>query len=218
MIFRNIELLPRESLVQTSEVDHADWNYKPILGILQRARFRLVASLMNDMQVGSILEIGYGSGVFFPHLRKHGEDLYGIDIHAKENEVGSSLREYGLAASLVSGSVSDMPYDDNSFDCAVAVSSMEYVEEIDQACEELKRVLKPGAVFVLVTPGSSPILDAGLKILGGEDADSNYGDRREKLIEALDRYFDIQHVRQWPRITLPGLVVYRALRLTVKLP
>lgn len=209
-----IELLPQDALVKTSEVDHAEWNYRPVLSLLQRARFRLIARLLQGMQADKLLDIGYGSGVFFPHLSRHARELYGVDIHDKPEEVTDALKKHDLDATLVSASVSETPFDDNMFDCAVAVSSMEYVVEIEQACQELVRILKPGGSLILVTPGQSAILDFGLKLLGGEDAEDNYGDRRQRLLDSLEKYFRTQAVRHWPPIRLPGLTVYKALSLT----
>lgn len=216
MFLPSIDLLPRELLVQTSEVDHADWNYRPLLGKLQRTRFQLIKALLRDTSGTDLLEVGYGSGVFFPELLKVCDNISGIDPHDKHDEVLAELKKAGMAADLRSGSVSNLPFDDNTFDVVVAVSALEYVEKIDDACEEIIRVLRPGGTVALVTPGKSPILDAGLKLLGDEDADSNYGDRREHLIVALERHFNRQKVKNWPWPGIPGLTVYRALRLVAK--
>jgi len=212
MFLPGIELLPRELLVQTSEVDHADWNYRPLLGKLQRTRFQLIKSLLRDASGTDLLEVGYGSGVFFPELLKVCDHISGIDPHGKQGEVLAELEKAGITADLRSGSVSDMPFDDGSFDVVVAVSALEYVDAIDDACKEIIRVLRPGGSVALVTPGKSPILDAGLKLLGDEDADSNYGDRRENLAEALDRHFTRSEVKRWPWPGIPWLTAYSALR------
>lgn len=216
MFSARIDLLPRELLVQTSDVDHADWNYRPILGILQRVRFRLVKAVLGDMRGDDLLEVGYGSGVFFPELMKVCPQIAGIDPHDKVSEVVNAIGKAGIQADLRSGSVSAMPFGDDSFDVIVAVSALEYVEDIDAACQEITRVLKPGGVLALVTPSKSPVLDFGLKLLGGEDADSNYGDRRENLTAALDEYFARQDVKNWPPPGIPWLTVYRAMRLVPK--
>lgn len=216
MFLPKIELLPKKLLVRTSDVDHADWNYRPVLGKLQRVRFQLVKSLLGTTSRNDLLEVGYGSGVFFPELLTTCKNIYGIDPHTKEREVTESLSNADIVADLRSGSVSDMPFDDDSFDAVVAVSALEYVEDIDRACHEIMRVLRPGGILVLVTPGKSPILDAGLKLLGNEDANSNYGDRRENLLSALDTHFDVQDLKRWPWPGMSWLTVYRALRLVPK--
>ncbi len=216
MFLPRVELLPRELLIQTSPVDHADWNYRPLLGKLQRTRFQLVKSLLNREPADHVLEVGYGSGVFFVELLKTFQRISGIDPHPKATEVVESLKTVDIAADLQSGSVSDMSFPDRSFDAVVAVSALEYVEDIHDACREIIRVLKPRGYLVLVTPGKSPILDAGLKLVGGEDADSNYGGRREKLLMALNEHFSVDRVKRWPWPGLPWFTMYRALRLVPK--
>lgn len=213
MFLPKIELLPRELLVKTSEVDHADWNYRGLLGILQRTRFKLIKSLLDGVSGESLLEVGYGSGVFFPELLKVCGEISGVDPHEKHREVTEKLSTAGIEADLRSGSVSDMDFEDDSFDVVVAVSSIEYVEAIDDACREIIRVMRPGGSFVLVTPGKSPILDAGLRLFGDEDADSNYGDRRENLQNVLDQYFQRERVKRWPWPGIPWLTAYCALKL-----
>ena len=216
MFSSKIALLPKESLVQTSEVDHADWNYRPILGTLQRARFHLIKKLLRDTSCSDLLEVGYGSGVFFPELMKHTRNISGIDIHEFPEEVTAKVADAGIKADLHAGSVCEMPFADNSMDVVVAVSALEYVEEIDVACLEIKRVLRDGGFAAIVTPNKSPILDFGLKILGGEDADGNYGNRRERMAEALERHFDVAAIKRWPWPGLPWFTVYRAYRLLPK--
>lgn len=53
-----LRLLPRDALIATSEVDHADWNYRPLLGALQRRRFVMALSLMKSRKYERLLEVG----------------------------------------------------------------------------------------------------------------------------------------------------------------
>ena len=41
-----LRLLPQSALVTTGDVDHADWNYKPLVGWVQRLRFKLIRKLL----------------------------------------------------------------------------------------------------------------------------------------------------------------------------
>src|SRR5579859_4421348 len=102
----SLQLLPLESLVRTGPVDHADWNYRPLLGFLQRARFHLALKLLAGASYRRLLEIGYGSGVFMPELSRRCDELYGIDVHQKHEQVTVSLSQNGVMARLFSGSAS----------------------------------------------------------------------------------------------------------------
>ena len=210
---KSIRLLPESDLIVTSTVDHAKWNYRGWLGWLQRTRFRLLLSLMKNDRPVRLLEVGYGSGVFMPELATRCTELFGIDPHSRHELVTGILAHRGVKANLASGTVTKLPYADTFFDCAVSVSALEYVENVDAACRELGRVLTPTGALILVTPGHSRLLDVALKLITGEDAADNYAGRRERLISALLNHFHLQDERNFPPVIGPLLPVYRALRL-----
>lgn len=210
-----MELLPRTELIKTSKVDRAEWNFHPVLGLLQRTRFRLVLAMLAKTRYPRALEVGYGSGVFMPELKRYCDEIYGLDPHDKDQEVAAVLLRHGVTARLYSGSVTRMPFPDAFLDCIVAVSALEYVEDIDAACKEMRRVLRPGGVVVLVTPGESRLLDAALKLFTGEDAWENYGNRRRRLVPTLLRYFQREQEKHGPLGLGACLPIYTALRLRV---
>lgn len=71
---------------------------------------------------------------------------------AKKNEsiadINNNIFEYDVS------DCQNMLYDDASYDCVIANHVLFYCEDIDKACEEIVRVLKPGGVFVCATYGS----------------------------------------------------------------
>jgi len=213
---RRLRLLPHKSLIKTNDVDHADWNYKPFIGTIQRLRFRLIRELLGDERYGRLLEIGYGSGVFMPELAARCDELFGIDPHPRDMDVQNMLKEHSVISTLRSAGAGSIPFGDSFFDCAVAVSALEFIPDLNRACEEVLRVLKPDGVFVIVTPGQSPMLDLGLKILTGKSAKKDFDNRREVILPTL-----LQHFRVLKRIDHPpfigrGIRLYTALRLVRK--
>jgi ubiquinone/menaquinone biosynthesis C-methylase UbiE len=195
----DLNLLPKSALVRTSEVDHPDWNYRLLLGSVQRLRFRVILKLLAGAGFGRLLEIGYGSGVFLPELAKHCDELYGIDPHPHLSTVEENLKRHGVPAKLSRCSVESLPYDGNFFDCAVTVSALEYVPDIEAACQEIRRVLKPGGVLAVVTPGVTPLWDLALRVSTGESL-SQYADRRQKLQPTLRRHFRLVCEVHIPRV------------------
>jgi ubiquinone/menaquinone biosynthesis C-methylase UbiE len=184
----SLELLPASALLRTGPVDHADWNYRPLIGYVQKLRFRLIKRLLGAQRFGRLLEIGYGSGVFMPELAKHAGELFGIDPHPMPDAVQQVLLQHGIRASLTSGTAERLPYPDDFLDCVVSVSAMEYVPDIDAACSELRRVLRPGGAIVIATPGSSPLWDLALRLSTGENP-QQYADRRQRLLPSLKSMF-----------------------------
>jgi ubiquinone/menaquinone biosynthesis C-methylase UbiE len=209
-----VNLLPKSALIKTGEVDHADWNYRPLLGTISSARFRLVNKLLNGKQEGSLLEIGYGSGVFMPQLSHYAKKLYGIDIHDRNQEISRKLSDLNIHADLVSGRAENMPYADDSFDIVVAVSTLEFVDNLNQVCQEVKRILKPNGNFVVVTPGKSALIDFGLKVMTGVSAQEDFGNSRNLIIPTLRRSFNIKKELKFPKKASSIVKLYTALELT----
>lgn len=208
-----LRLLPEERLVRTGPVDHASWNYRGVLGWVQRERFRLIRRLLGTTRRERLLEIGYGSGVFLPELSRYAAELCGVDVHELGPEVTAALAAEGVKATLVKGSASDIPFDPGYFDAIVAVSVFEFVDDMDAACREIDRVLSPrGAVFV-VTPGISPVVDLGLRVLTGKSAKDDFADRRERVIPGLERAFRVVRRITFPPVPVPGVRLYTALEL-----
>jgi ubiquinone/menaquinone biosynthesis C-methylase UbiE len=208
-----VDLLPRDALIRTSDLDQGAWNYSGVLGWVSRQRIAMVDRLLDGAPRGRLLEVGYGSGVFMPALARHATTLSGIDVHDKPQAVERVLADHGITAELRTGSVTALPYPDGSFETVVAISVLEFVDDLDLACRELRRVLVPGGRLVVVTPGHSPVLDAGLKLLTGERAEDTFEGRRQRIRPTLDRHFRTERTRALPW-GAPGPVrLYTALRL-----
>jgi ubiquinone/menaquinone biosynthesis C-methylase UbiE len=58
---------------------------------------------------------------------------------------------------LYTADVNSMPFLDWHFDCIVAISTIEFIDGLDAACNEIDRVLKQDGCFLVVTPTNSPI-------------------------------------------------------------
>jgi len=212
-MLNKIKLLSQELLIKTGPVDHADWNYRPLLGLISRTRFRLVRDMMRGRRFQRLLEIGYGSGVLMPELAQHAEELHGVDIHPHTAAVSERLEKIHTHAHLHTAHVTSLPFPDGYFDCIVGVSVFEFVDDLDSACDEIERVLNHEGVFLVVTPNNSPILDAGLKLLTRQSANKDFGDRRKNLIPTLLRHFSVVEERPVPRIGASVLRVYTGLKL-----
>lgn len=207
-----LRLLPLESLIRTGPVDHAAWNYRPILGRIQRWRFHMILRLLPGQPVERLLEVGYGSGIFLPELSRHCRRLYGLDIHDAAPIVEQCLARLGIDARLICGSAESIPYPDRFFDLVVAVSSLEFIEHPEQAAREIRRVLKPDGRLIAVTPAHSRVADLGLRLLTGKNARREYETRRERLLTAFAADFEVERLITVPRWAWSGLAIYRGLR------
>lgn len=210
---RNLDLLPVDALEKTGPFDHADWNYSGLLGTISRIRFQLVEYLLRESQIDRIdrlLEVGYGSGILLPELKRHAREVFGIDIHPAGGRVAARLAAHGTKAALCQASASALPFANASFDVIVALSTLEFVADLEEACCEMSRVLTADGHLIIVLPGHSLIVDLGLRLLTGADPDKDFSGRREKVIPTLLHHFTPEVVLSVAPIR--GLCLYRGLR------
>lgn len=208
-------LLPPADLVRTGPVDHADWNFRFPLGWISRRRLALATRLLPS-KIDRLLKIGYGSGVHLPHWATKAKEVFGIDPHPHAAEVQAKLAQHGVAAALVSGSAEAMPYPDTHFDCLLAISAIEFIPDLPAACREMRWVLRPGGCVVVVTPGRSPLVDLGLKLLTGKSAKADYADRRAAVLPTLLEHFELDRQLTFPRVGSRLVCLYTGLRLKPK--
>lgn len=208
-------LLPQSEIIKSCDVDQPAMNFHPLFGLIVRLRFRLLLSLLPPNHVHSVLEIGYGSGLFFPELAGRSASLHGIDVHDNAQYVTQALRRNGVNASLLEGTATALPYRSGSFDLIVAVSCLEYMEPFETVAEEIKRVLRPGGCLVCVTPGNSPVIDFVHDLLTGRKVRDHYRDRRDLMIPTLKKTFVVQQELAVPSVGGDVLTLYRGFRLSV---
>jgi SAM-dependent methyltransferase len=184
-----------------------------LLGTIIRSRYRLIRPLLPQQPVGTLMELGYGSGIFLPTLKQYCDRLLALDIHEHRREVNERLAPLGVRAELMRASAESIPLDDASVDCIVAVSSLEFVPDLEAAASELQRVLRPTGTLVIATPGYSRLTDLGLKLFTGESAERDYGDRRHRLLPALQARFIVEQQRSFPWLLSRLVKIYTAIRL-----
>ena len=109
-----------------------------------------------------VLEVGFGGGSFLSYAKRKKWDICGT-------EVNKHLVEAGIKSGFnVVLSENLKPFSDNTFDLVVAFDVLEHIhkDNLLQFFAEIKRVLKPGGVFVACFPnGDSPL---GLRHQNGD--------------------------------------------------
>jgi SAM-dependent methyltransferase len=94
---------------------------------------------------GRCLDLGCGTGVAFPELTRLGWTVVGVDI---SEEMLSRARTHGAEVHLASAE--SLPFDNESFDAAVALWLHTDVDDFPAILREAARVLKSGAQFAYV--------------------------------------------------------------------
>jgi SAM-dependent methyltransferase len=145
----------------------------------------------------SVLEIGYGSGIFFYELARRSRQLIGIDVHTHAAQIREDLVSDGLTPGLAQASGMALPFRDASFDAVVIVSALEFMSEPIACLKESLRVLRPGGRLVAVTPRVLGWADWLYQQLSGIDAERDFQGGRQRVQAAIaDR--DL-HAERHPR-------------------
>lgn len=163
-----IELTPASirEIPQNGPTDPIEYYKRPLVGRLFRERINLGLRMLGERRFRRVLEVGYGSGALLLHIAPIADELSGIDLDAKPDEVKAVLAERGVSASLTQGSVLSMPYPAGQFDLVVCFSTLEHIRPYEEALREISRILVPGGLFLLGMPSVNKMMEAGFRLIG----------------------------------------------------
>jgi ubiquinone/menaquinone biosynthesis C-methylase UbiE len=123
---------------------------KPFLAGVYESLFN---SLFPD-KVTSILDVGCGTGLYWPVLARYGDDISGID--SSESMIDEAKRLVAAKSlSHIKPSVQnsgDIQFPDASFDVVLCVDALHHIPQLRKAVDEFHRVLKPEGRFLAVEP------------------------------------------------------------------
>ncbi len=176
---------------------------RPLLGWLFRERINLGLRLLDGRRFVRALEVGYGSGVVLAALHPLVGELHGLDLDADPTQAHETLRARGARATLVQGSVYDLPYPDAHFDLVASFSTFEHLHDYPKALGEVARVLRPGGQFLLGMPSVNRMMEAGFLAIGFRGINDHHVTTPQQVAGGLGS---------------AGLTVLRYRQLTLPLP
>ena len=155
----------RTSVAAADYDDRAFNSWIPLQGYWQKRRHEIVLGYLE--QDLAVLDVGCGSSKIIQTLSRG----VGLDFQAKKLRF---LR--GRADQVLQGSLSRLPFRDESFPQLVCSEVIEHIahEEVDLA--ELRRVIRPGGTLVLGTPDYSSWIWVTLERIHGWVFPGGYAD------------------------------------------
>lgn len=96
-----------------------------------------------------LLDVACGIGYLIKRGEMRGLKCYGIDISPKRVEIA---RENSSNPNILVGNAENLIFNDNFFDYVTCIGSLEHIPDMDLALQEMKRVGKNNAKFLIVVP------------------------------------------------------------------
>jgi SAM-dependent methyltransferase len=178
-------LPPRGHLRATGSVDYIDRYYRGVLGLALRERLRWVRAVLPREGCARLLEIGYGSGVFFYEAARHADRVFGVDIHPWAGDVRRRCAADGVRVTTIQGDGCVLPFAASSIDVIVMISVLEFTDDPVHCLRESLRVLRPGGRIVAVTPRIHAWSDALWGAFAGTDPEAEFRGGRQRVERAL---------------------------------
>jgi ubiquinone/menaquinone biosynthesis C-methylase UbiE len=116
-------------------------------------RVRLILDALSPRYGEQIIDIGCGSGSLVNELAlavgATGK-VFGIDASSEQIEAARQKCR-GLPAEFETADATALPFEDGIFDGAVSVQTLEYIDRVDAALAEIRRVSRPGARYAFIS-------------------------------------------------------------------
>jgi ubiquinone/menaquinone biosynthesis C-methylase UbiE len=117
-----------------------DWYGIPQNRFVADLEDHVMMRLLRPMRGERLLDIGCGTGRSLLKFFQMGLDVTGLDASPQMLEVAK--KRLGHRGDLRQGSAEDLPFEDNSFNIATLVTTLEFVDDPYKALEEAFRVAK----------------------------------------------------------------------------
>jgi ubiquinone/menaquinone biosynthesis C-methylase UbiE len=105
---------------------------------------------------GDVLEIGFGTGLNLSYYPQHIHQIVAIDANPGVHKLAEKrVRQSSLTVDHRVLNGEQLPMSDHSFDTVVSTWTLCSIANVEQALQEIHRVLKPGGRFLFVEHGLS---------------------------------------------------------------
>ena len=158
--------MTNQAIARLSE-SYARWRLSRLGQITDALEQRLLFELLGSVAGKTLLDVGCGDGALAAELARRGALVTGLDTDPVMI-AAARLRAESEATPLrlVEGRAEALPFEDNSFDYTVSVTTLCFVREARRATAEMARVLKPGGRLVIGELGRWSLWSAHRRMRG----------------------------------------------------
>ncbi|MEE9612943.1 MAG: class I SAM-dependent methyltransferase [Desulfatiglandales bacterium] len=117
---------------------YESWCHSPQGKAVEQSAESLILTLLDPQPGERVLDIGCGAGDHLLFFSKLGLDISGID--ASPYMISKARERLGRRCFLKTGNAEDLPFEDNEFDLAVLINTLEFLDDPLQALREAGRV------------------------------------------------------------------------------
>jgi ubiquinone/menaquinone biosynthesis C-methylase UbiE len=125
-----------------------DSNFSPEIGDKNDSGFMILDFLKKRInQKKKILDAGCGEGRFSRYFIENKANITSMDFSEEYIRLAKKNLKKGR---FVIGSVTNLPFKDNSFDFIFSVDVLQHVPDLEKAIKEFFRVLRKGGALIIV--------------------------------------------------------------------
>jgi len=149
-LFRKTPVTPLREIIEHFNEAATDEENFPATIDPRIYHVQLLLKYFGGLNGKQVLDLGCGKGRFARVLQERYPDarLYGFDL------AEAMLRSAPLSVARCAGSMTDLPFASEAFDCVYATESLEHAVDIEKAVAEMCRVLKSGGRLVIIDKNS----------------------------------------------------------------
>ncbi len=165
---------PRSSRLNLAMYDTGadDWwtgktRWLRLLNNMVPPRMTYFTPIVGDWRGKSVLDLGCGGGFMAEPLARQGARVIGVDPSAPAIAAAKRhAEESGLSIDYRVGGGEHLPVEDGAVDIVLCVDVLEHVHDLDAVIGEIRRVLKPGGLFLFDTINRTWLSKLVIVVLG----------------------------------------------------
>ena len=130
---------------------YEDWYHTQRGSWIAEHEFKLMMDMLKPRPDDNLLDVGCGTGYFSRRFAQQGMCVTGID--PDESMLDYARHQLG-DVNYIKGDAQRLPFNDNSFDYCVAVTSLCFISDPEKALGEMWRVSRKGVLLGLLNRNS----------------------------------------------------------------